>query len=232
MRKRRSDRIGGPYSISADWGPFPEATVDSSSFCPVSGHFRQFSAPIGRPSLAGQTDGELERRARAIHDHVLTLDTHVDINASNFTAERALADHPRNLDDEQLLALKKNGGVVQLVALSTYVKNPEARFTRAGCGGRRPAKAARATRAARGQRGAAAVPMSRSSRTRSGWSTAKRIAALQPVPARPAGHRGGIRQSHRLRGQEDRHRSRRHRVGFRRRRRHRRAGTTRPRRST
>jgi membrane dipeptidase len=30
---------------------------------------------------------------------------------------RALADHPRNLDDEQLVALKENGGVAQMVAL-------------------------------------------------------------------------------------------------------------------
>ena len=35
---------------------------------------------------------------------------------------RALSNVSRNLDDEQLLALKKNGGVVQLVALSGYVK--------------------------------------------------------------------------------------------------------------
>ncbi|MHB8839716.1 MAG: dipeptidase [Gemmatimonadaceae bacterium] len=37
---------------------------------------------------------------------------------------RALADVRRNLDDEQLLALKKNGGVAQLVALSSFVKVP------------------------------------------------------------------------------------------------------------
>ncbi len=35
---------------------------------------------------------------------------------------RALCDHSRNLDDEQLLALKANGGVVQIVAFSGYVK--------------------------------------------------------------------------------------------------------------
>lgn len=35
---------------------------------------------------------------------------------------RALCDHSRHLDDEQLLALKKNGGVVQLVAFNGYVK--------------------------------------------------------------------------------------------------------------
>lgn len=38
---------------------------------------------------------------------------------------RALCNHSRNLDDEQLLGLKKNGGVVQLVAFNSYVKcNP------------------------------------------------------------------------------------------------------------
>src|SRR5436190_8277441 len=35
---------------------------------------------------------------------------------------RALADVSRNMDDEQLLALKKNGGVIQVVAFSSYVK--------------------------------------------------------------------------------------------------------------
>jgi membrane dipeptidase len=35
---------------------------------------------------------------------------------------RSLCDHSRNLDDEQLRALAKNGGVVQLVAFNGYVK--------------------------------------------------------------------------------------------------------------
>lgn len=35
---------------------------------------------------------------------------------------KALADSPRNLDDEQLVALQKNGGVAQIVALDVYVK--------------------------------------------------------------------------------------------------------------
>ncbi|MEO7272222.1 MAG: membrane dipeptidase, partial [Vicinamibacterales bacterium] len=35
---------------------------------------------------------------------------------------RALADVSRNMDDEQLLALKKNGGVIQVVAFNSYVK--------------------------------------------------------------------------------------------------------------
>jgi len=35
---------------------------------------------------------------------------------------RALCNHSRNMDDEQLLALKKNGGVIQAVAFASYVK--------------------------------------------------------------------------------------------------------------
>lgn len=39
---------------------------------------------------------------------------------------RAVNDHTRNLDDEQLRALRRNGGVIQCVALAEFVKsNPE-----------------------------------------------------------------------------------------------------------
>lgn len=41
---------------------------------------------------------------------------------ASHSSARALADHSRNLDDEQLQALKKNGGVVQTVAFASYVK--------------------------------------------------------------------------------------------------------------
>jgi len=41
---------------------------------------------------------------------------------ASHSAVRALCNHSRNLDDEQLLALKKNGGVVQLVAFNDCVK--------------------------------------------------------------------------------------------------------------
>jgi membrane dipeptidase len=41
---------------------------------------------------------------------------------ASHSAVRSLANHSRNMDDEQLLALKKNGGVIQTVAFAGYVK--------------------------------------------------------------------------------------------------------------
>jgi membrane dipeptidase len=43
---------------------------------------------------------------------------------ASHSSARALCDHSRDLDDEQLLAIRKNGGVVQTVAFANYVKTP------------------------------------------------------------------------------------------------------------
>ncbi|KPM33492.1 Membrane dipeptidase [Croceitalea dokdonensis DOKDO 023] len=40
---------------------------------------------------------------------------------ASHSSARALCDHSRNLDDEQLLLMKENGGVVQTVAFSAYL---------------------------------------------------------------------------------------------------------------
>jgi membrane dipeptidase len=50
---------------------------------------------------------------------------------ASHSAMRALADHTRNLDDEELQALKRNGGVVQVVAFASYLKVPPAERTQA-----------------------------------------------------------------------------------------------------
>lgn len=41
---------------------------------------------------------------------------------ASHSGAKALGDSPRNLDDEQLLALKENNGVIQVVALDVYLK--------------------------------------------------------------------------------------------------------------
>lgn len=46
---------------------------------------------------------------------------------ASHSSSRALCDHPRNLDDEQLLALRENGGVAQICALGGFVKRDPAR---------------------------------------------------------------------------------------------------------
>ena len=55
---------------------------------------------------------------------VLAL-TKAPVIASHSCA-RALSASPRNLSDEMLLALKKNGGVIQLCILTDYIKQPPA----------------------------------------------------------------------------------------------------------
>jgi membrane dipeptidase len=59
---------------------------------------------------------------QAFYD-VLGIST-VPIIASHSNA-RTICNHPRNLDDDMLLALKQNGGVIQLCLLGAYVKEME-----------------------------------------------------------------------------------------------------------
>jgi membrane dipeptidase len=44
---------------------------------------------------------------------------------ASHSCSRAMCDHPRNLTDEDLHALAKNGGVIQMCFLSDYVKKPD-----------------------------------------------------------------------------------------------------------
>jgi membrane dipeptidase len=44
---------------------------------------------------------------------------------ASHSCARAICDNPRNLTDEDLLAIAKNGGVVQMCILSDYVKTPD-----------------------------------------------------------------------------------------------------------
>jgi membrane dipeptidase len=50
---------------------------------------------------------------------------------ASHSSTRALTDVARNMDDEQLLALKENGGVIQIVAVGNYVKDDPPEMTAA-----------------------------------------------------------------------------------------------------
>ncbi len=178
-------------------------------------------SPLGRKVVA-----ELNRLGIMVdvsHPSKASMMQAIDISKAPIIAShssvRALADHPRNLDDEQLMAIKKNGGVVQLVALSDYLRVPKPDS---------PERAAAIT-ALRKQLG---LPEPPAGARRGGGSDvgqfteAQRTAyrrrdgrGWQAVPGRSAGDGAAVRRSHRLRREDDRHRSRRHRVGLRRRRR-------------
>ena len=70
------------------------------------------------PVLAQRNDPALEAKARAIHDKVIALDTHVDIDPGNFTAQ-----HPNYTDrlNTQVNLPKMIEGGLDAVFFSIYV---------------------------------------------------------------------------------------------------------------
>ena len=79
---------------------------------------------------------------------------------ASHSAVRKLCDNSRNMDDEQLLALKKNGGVIQIVAFNTYVKTPPPDSSGARGRARRPPQGVQ--------------PASRYAARRPGWTWPRR----------------------------------------------------------
>jgi membrane dipeptidase len=53
------------------------------------------------------------------------LETSVAPVFASHSSSRALCSSPRNLTDDMLLALRSNGGVIQICILSSYIKTPE-----------------------------------------------------------------------------------------------------------
>lgn len=96
---------------------------------------------------ATAADADLMEKARQIHQQIIAFDSHVDqlgilIDVSQLTSPalqqvlrltkapvvashsglKAIVDAPRNLSDEELDLIKQNGGVVQVVAFSNYLR--------------------------------------------------------------------------------------------------------------
>jgi membrane dipeptidase len=122
---------------------------------------------------------------------------------ASHSSARAVANHSRNMDDEQLMALKANGGVVQTVAFASYVKVDPAERTAEmaklnaefGLGGRGAGARAGGAAPAAG-RGAATPPAAGAGRAAGAAATAGAPqAAPCPIedPNAPAGARAGGR---------------------------------------
>jgi membrane dipeptidase len=137
---------------------------------------------------------------------------------ASHSAARALADVSRNMDDEQLDALKKNGGVIQTVAFASYIKvaKPDSAERAAAIAALRKEFALPAPGAGGGGGGRGGLnALTAEQRVKFDARGRDR----QEDAGRPESHRRRLRQSHRLPRQEDWHRSRRHLVRLRRRRR-------------
>ena len=81
-------------------------------------------SPLGRQVIAEMNRlgmmVDLSHPSKGANMEAMRLST-APVIASH-SGVRALADVSRNMDDEQLLALKKNGGVIQIVGLSSFIK--------------------------------------------------------------------------------------------------------------
>ena len=113
---------GGRYMSLAHNGN--SQLADSNSTEAANGGIHGGLSPLGKQVIAEMNRWgimvDISHPSKAANMQAMSL-SKAPVIASH-SAARALANHPRNLDDEQLLALKKNGGVVQTVAFATYVK--------------------------------------------------------------------------------------------------------------
>ncbi len=107
-----------------------------------NGHSQFGDAAVERPDLgdSGPEWGGLSPLGEAAVDELNRLGIMVDVShaakstmmqiversrapiIASHSSIRAVADHPRNLDDEQLRAIRDNGGVAQTTALAGFVK--------------------------------------------------------------------------------------------------------------
>ncbi|GBR10717.1 membrane dipeptidase [Asaia siamensis] len=81
-------------------------------------------SPLGRAVIARMNETgivvDVSHAAKTTMMQAVALSSR-PIVASHSCA-RALCDHPRNLDDEQLLSLRDAGGVIQITAMSSFLK--------------------------------------------------------------------------------------------------------------
>jgi membrane dipeptidase len=113
---------GGRYMSLAHNG---NSQLADSNTGEAQGYFHNNGlSPLGREVIAEMNRlgmmADLSHPAKGANLEAIRL-SKAPVIASH-SAVRALADVSRNMDDEQLLALKKNGGVIQIVGFASYIK--------------------------------------------------------------------------------------------------------------
>jgi len=116
---------GGRYMSLAHNGN--SQLADSNSTEAANGGIHGGLSPLGKQVIAEMNKWgmmvDISHPSKQANMQAIAL-SKAPVIASHSSA-RALANHSRNMDDELLLALKKNGGVMQTVAFATYVKVDE-----------------------------------------------------------------------------------------------------------
>jgi len=130
--------IGEDLSLLADFQARGATYVSLTH----NGHSQFGDAAVERADLGDQGPewGGLSPLGRAAVDELNRLGIMIDVShaakstmmqmversrapvIASHSSIRAVADHPRNLDDEQLDAIRRNGGVAQTTALGAFVK--------------------------------------------------------------------------------------------------------------
>ena len=96
-----------------------DSSTDSTEFNGLSDFGRNVVAEMNRVGMMI----DVSHSSDSSFYQAIALST-VPVIASH-SCSRAICDNPRNLNDDMLRALAKNGGVVQMCILSDYVKEPE-----------------------------------------------------------------------------------------------------------
>jgi len=119
---RKFHELGGRYMSLAHNG---HSQLSDSNTGERDGVWRWNGlSPLGR-----QVIGEMNRVGMMIdisHPSKVSMMQTVELSRApiiaSHSAVRAICNHSRNLDDEQIRAMGRNGGVIQLVAFNNYVK--------------------------------------------------------------------------------------------------------------
>ena len=116
---------GGRYMSLAHNGN--SQLADSNSTEAANGGIHGGLSPLGKQVIAEMNKWgmmvDISHPSKQANMQAIAL-SKAPVIASH-SSVRALANHSRNMDDELLLALKKNGGVMQTVAFAAYVKVDE-----------------------------------------------------------------------------------------------------------